>query len=685
MKVFGNLSAFFYFLFVFSPVLAGDYQDVSVTVSTFTAQQLADLNSGMGPDDMLRVQLSPGTNGEMDIVVGANDGGPNALLNLSDLQRIEIFRDAASRSQNKVFRFLGTGAGKRLFITDDMSHLGLEGVLVQDFSPPGQADGGAGIVRDDSMLDAWRTQWADNTGFFGGALAANGRGMILVQDSFFYRNAADLFGGSIALLGGGTAKIARSGFFDGQAGSDGCDIHVEGNAIYRYDSGLILSGNHHTSSLCGNSLIHNPFGRSMSYANTVLPPSSSVDGWKSVGTDRHFGDFLGQTPPPVRLMADQGGGGKPKSACEDFGSGSFVSLGYNIAEDNSCDLDQSTDLPSTAGMVAPNGSNIYVPQTGSPMIDSGAIDVQLFPGESLESLPCGYKDIMGLGRPQDANDDGMYECDRGAVEVAGPGALTPGHSAAFFNVNRDGEGQYVEMLNANLAIVYTFTHRPDGSGSMWFIGVGYVLGNSIVIDQLLRPSGTSFGSGFDSSEIVNTLSGGQSMVFNDCEAAGLGGNVAFSGNKDIGLEALISRAGRLSNILGCGSITPHPNAGLSGSYFLPARDGEGIVVQWLPNGQVLVIFFTYDLNNNQQWVLGIGQSNGTSVTMDAVYASSNTEWGSEYDPDDVVLSPWGTFELIWTQCGGVQFIYNSTVPGYGSATREYIRLSSLWEATCPDF
>jgi len=379
------------------------------------------------------------------------------------------------------------------------------------------------------------------------------------------------------------------------------------------------------------------------------------------------------------------GGSKPNRLCEDFGTGAFMSYGYNLSEDNSCGLNQSTDISNTDGMTERDASGFYIPQAGSPLIDSGETEARTFPGETLEYLPCGYKDLRGYGRPQDANNDGVFECDRGAVEVEFPAELTPGHSSAFFNSLRNGEGQYVEMLSANLALVYTFTHRPDGSGPMWFIGVGYVLGNSIVIDQLLRPSGTSFGDAFDTADIVNNFVGGQSMVFNDCEAGGAGGNVAFSGNFDQNIEALITRAGRLSNILGCGDITPHPNAGLSGSYFLPARNGEGIVVQWLPNGQVLVIFFTYDLNGDQQWVLGIGDSDGFSVTMDAVYASGNTEWGSDYDPDDVALTPWGTFELNWTECGGVEFIYNSTVNGYGSATRDYTRLSSLWEATCPDF
>jgi hypothetical protein len=51
----------------------------------------------------------------------------------------------------------------------------------------------------------------------------------------------------------------------------------------------------------------------------------------------------------------------------------------------------------------------------------------------------------------------------------------------------------------------------------------------------------------------------------------------------------------------------------------------------------------------------------------------------------LIRSPWGTFELIWTECNGVQFSYNSTVPGYGSAPQQFIRLSTLWNTSCPAF
>ncbi|MDX1461269.1 MAG: hypothetical protein R3348_09465, partial [Xanthomonadales bacterium] len=288
-------------------------------------------------------------------------------------------------------------------------------------------------------------------------------------------------------------------------------------------------------------------------------------------------------------------------------------------------------------------------------------------------------------RPQDANGDGVFECDIGAVEIIGTGEVTAAHSGAFYNSMRDGEGTYVEILSDSVALVYTFTYRPDGSGPAWFLGVGRIVGNSIIIDTLFRPIGTSFGAGFNTNDIEFTIAGGMSMVFPDCQAASPGGNVVYTGDPELGYESLVTRATRLSHITGCGGETPHPKVGLSGSYFDPARDGEGIIVEWLTSGQVLVVFFTYDQNDNQLWLIGIGTPNGNSVTMDALYASTYTSWGRGFDPNDVSITSWGTFTLTWTECHAVSFSYNSSVPGFGSAMRNYIRLSRLDETSCPDF
>ena len=265
-----------------------------------------------------------------------------------------------------------------------------------------------------------------------------------------------------------------------------------------------------------------------------------------------------------------------------------------------------------------------------------------------------------------------------------PVELEAGHSGAFKNPLRTGEGSYIEILGDGRVLVYTFSYRPDGTGPAWFLGVGDIVGDSIVIEDLLRPTGTRFGAGFNSEDIDFSQAGAMSISFPDCKAAGNGGSVVFSGSPALGYESLLTRAARISQITGCGEPAAN-NAGLSGSFKDLARNGEGIVVEWLTNGQVLVIFFTYDLDGNQYWVLGVAPPDGKSVTMEALYPSAWSRWGSQFDPDEVELSTWGDFTLTWTSCNELTFAYHSDLPGFGSATRNYTRITNLAGTSCPAF
>lgn len=401
--------------------------------------------------------------------------------------------------------------------------------------------------------------------------------------------------------------------------------------------------------------------------------------------------FASDDSAPAPRVADGGLKQKPEDQCE-FDGGSFTSLGRNISLDNSCSLNHASDLPNTDPLLGePDEDGLVELLPGSPAIDHGAEDVFTWEGGEMAVLPCGPIDVAGNARPQDGNGDGVFECDSGAVEMMGAGEIVAGHSGAFYNPARNGEGNYVEILDGGVAVVYTFTYRPEGDGVAWFIGIGEWRDNNIVIDELLRPVGASFGESFDTDEIEFEPAGQMSMVFPSCAVgANAPGNVAYSGRPipgdvELGFEGLVSKAQRLTNIVGCGTQTPQVNAGLSGSFFDPLRNGEGVIVEWLSNGDVLMIFFTYDQNGEQLWLFGTATPDGKSVTMEALYPTAFTPWGRNFRAEDIVLSSWGTFTLTWSDCNTLIFEYDSTVPGFGTATRNYTRLSNLMGTSCPVF
>ncbi len=99
----------------------------------------------------------------------------------------------------------------------------------------------------------------------------------------------------------------------------------------------------------------------------------------------------------------------------DLGGGSVTSDGYNLADDTSCDLADSTDHqadgadPMLGGLAANGGpTETLLPQTGSPLIDA-------IPNAACQTDPATgvTTDQRGLPRPEQAG--GL--CDIGSVEV----------------------------------------------------------------------------------------------------------------------------------------------------------------------------------------------------------------------------------------------------------------------------
>lgn len=566
------------------------------------------------------------------------------------------------------FRLLRIGECGRIWLTGDKA----DSFIVSNFRSSG--DGGAVLADGKESRSSFEgVLFIDNfAAGNGGAFAfvgdpdANGFLFHSIRLSRFQNNRANEFGGAISFTGmAGTAQaqVIANTFVDNTARVFGDDINVDTSAaIYLYNN--VFSGNAPTVR------IENRSGTIRMHGNTLSGSGEAID---SIADARLLGNLFDMTP-----------NSNEKATCNDFGSGAFSSLGYNINSDDACSLDATTDLSNTnPGLAVPNASGIVALQPQSVAIDSGAVNPMVDAGDWI--LPCGPIDIRGLGRPQDANGDGVFECDRGGWEMQGGPDIGPGQSGAFFDPTRPGEGVFVEMLEGGLAFIAIFTYEPNATAPAWFVGLGRVVGNSIVVTDLQRPVGGLWGAGFDPDSVERRSSGTMSLVFPSCEAEASPGRLVFDGFSPDGFEPLLVAAQRLTTIVSCDSFTAQ-QTGLSGSFFDVNRSGEGVFVQWLDANNVVVIMYTFDTGGNQLWFIndtGRTQIEGNTVTAEMLYPASLTGFGRDFDPNEISLLDFGTITATWNGCDAVDFNVAPRLEGFEAVSYEYVRLTTLAGTQCP--
>ncbi len=277
------------------------------------------------------------------------------------------------------------------------------------------------------------------------------------------------------------------------------------------------------------------------------------------------------------------------------------------------------------------------------------------------------------------------DIDSGPIsQLMGSQVLLPGQSAAFYDIDRDGEGVFVELLDNGLAVVYMFSHNRDGTGQSWMTGLGRQEGNGILVHELQMPSGANFGTGFDPADVVRTDFGSLFLRLPACGASDVPGSLFIYPETATNYEDLQSfNYTQLDLLVDCDTGAGSVNAGWSGSYYDPSHDGEGMIVQVLTNELVVVMWFTYDSNGNQMWMQGIGTIVGNTLTIDNLNTTSGTMWGSGFDPSATQTSPWGTLTMVFNSCGQATVNYVSSA-GFGSGTFDMIRLTQLMGITCAE-
>jgi len=126
-------------------------------------------------------------------------------------------------------------------------------------------------------------------------------------------------------------------------------------------------------------------------------------------------------------------------------------------------------------------------------------------------------------------------------------------------------------------------------------------------------------------------------------------------------------------------------AGVSGAWFDASRSGEGIILQVLPSGRALAIWFTYPAAGEpgeQAWLIAQeGIIEGDAVRFSQVLRPLGGRFGAAFDPAQVQLQNWGTLEMRFSSCNASTLSWSGPA-SYGSGSRALTRLSTLDEVDC---
>ena len=122
-------------------------------------------------------------------------------------------------------------------------------------------------------------------------------------------------------------------------------------------------------------------------------------------------------------------------------------------------------------------------------------------------------------------------------------------------------------------------------------------------------------------------------------------------------------------------------AAISGAWYDPSHNGEGWLLEVLPDGRALLAWFTYDPEGNQAWFYNVGEVEGNTITFNLLIPSG-TDFGPTFDPNEVSMPAWGTATFTFDNCNSGSMTYDSLLKGYDSGSLGLTRLTNLSGLEC---
>jgi sugar lactone lactonase YvrE len=424
--------------------------------------------------------------------------------------------------------------------------------------------------------------------------------------------------------------------------------------------------------------------------------------------------FLQNSPSPqLPVLDDDGNGIGNQESDGDLSSRYRIGSGLLIAGDSPT----FGDITAPSTLSGTTTGTITVQSMTSTNAISLVVAVITPPGYFNSADPAPTKPVVQalvrLAGPryrlvfEDFSIQGEYQValyaidDRGQVSppaqisvVQSAGAEVPGFtvdasiSGTWFDPSHDGEGWLIQVLDATSALIYWFTYEPDdggGSRQAW-IGaqLGRIEGPNIITEGSLTTFGPEFGDGFDTESLQLVPWGDFTFSFTSCTD----GTMYYAGRDDY-QQGQLSLA-RLSSLAGltCGSSRVEKGSSLidgrmSGAWFDSSHSGEGWLLEILEGAQqALTVWFTYDDQGRQRWLIALGQVDGSTINFADVLEPVGAHFGPGFNPIDVNRSRWGSMQFQFNSCNSGNMTYQAVDPVDGSGTLQLEPLTKIDGQQC---
>ena len=227
----------------------------------------------------------------------------------------------------------------------------------------------------------------------------------------------------------------------------------------------------------------------------------------------------------------------------------------------------------------------------------------------------------------------------------------------YFDPDRDGEGCQLTLERDQLTFILTCYFYDEGE-QFWLIGAGELVNGQITFSEMIITSGAQYGNAFDPQDVVREKWGSAIMTWSDCNNAELGLRPIVEGYEAVTLD--FTRL--LPTTCGSGGVQGD-SANWMGAYLDPNRDGEGFHFGVEVNGVFVMTWYTY-LDGQPVWMIGTGMRNDLRVVFENMVITSGADFGSQFDPADVIREPFGEIIVDFTDCNKFTATVNTQLPEF---------------------